>query len=104
MASARSGGCSVTFSFLLHFWSKSMVFFFFDKRVGQSNFLIFRSTSYVNDSLPEDSIDIYKRYVIMQYLVILSMEILNELCYISFVKHQLLPKKIEEDSQPIELT
>lgn len=34
----------------------------------------------------------------------MSMEILNELCYASFIKHyQLPPKKIEDDSQTIDL-
>lgn len=49
-------------------------------------------------------IDIYKRNMISRYFIGLSIEILNELCHASFVKHyQLLPKKIEKDSQPIEL-
>ena len=41
--------------------------------------------------------------MISRYIVGLSIEILNELCHVSFVKHQLLPKKIEKDSQPIEV-
>ena len=41
--------------------------------------------------------------MISRYIIGLSIEILNELCHVSFVKHQLLPKKIEKDSQPIEV-
>lgn len=42
--------------------------------------------------------------MISRYFIGLSIEILNELCHASFVKHyQQLPKKIEKDSQPIEL-
>ena len=42
--------------------------------------------------------------MITRYIIRSSQEFLNELCYASFVKHQFLPKIIEEDNQPIELT
>ena len=42
--------------------------------------------------------------MITRYIIRSSQEILNELCYVSFVKYQFLPKIIEEDNQPIELT
>lgn len=54
--------------------------------------------------LPENITKIYKRNMISRYIIGFSIEINDELCYASFVKHcQLLPKKIEKGIQHIEL-
>ena len=55
--------------------------------------------------LPEDSTDIYKINLVSLYIIRLSEEIFNQLCYASFVKkYQLLPKQVESDRQPNELS
>ena len=55
--------------------------------------------------LPEDSTDIYKINLVSRYIIRLSEEIFNQLCYASFVKkYQLLPKQVESDRQPNELS
>ena len=55
--------------------------------------------------LPEDSTDIYKRNMVSRYIIIPSEEVFNTLCCAFFIKkYQLLPKKVENDSQPNELS
>ena len=55
--------------------------------------------------LPEDSTDIYKRNMVSRYIIRPQVTVLNQLCYASFVKnYQLLPKQMENDSQPNELS
>ena len=55
--------------------------------------------------LPEDSTDIYKRNMVSRYIIRPQDTVLNQLCYASFVKnYQLLPKQMENDSQPNELS
>ena len=54
---------------------------------------------------PEDSADIYKRNMASRYIFMPSEEVYNQLCHASFLKkYQLLPKQVENDSQPNELS
>ena len=55
--------------------------------------------------MPEDSADIYKLNLVSRYVIRPSEEIFNQLYYASFVKtYQLLPKQVESDRQPNELS
>ena len=55
--------------------------------------------------MPEDSADIYKINLVSRYVIRPSEEIFNQLCYASFVKkYQLLPKQVESDRQPNQLS
>ena len=55
--------------------------------------------------LPEDSKDTYKSHMVSHYIIWPSEEVFNQLCYESFIKkYQLLPKQVENDSQPNELS
>ena len=55
--------------------------------------------------LPDDSTDIYKRNMVVRYIIRPPEEVFNQLWYASFIKkYQMLPKQVENDSQPSELS